>query len=66
MDAINNKSVAEASLRTARRKYISLKTALQKTDDPEFGRYDRYGQDVLPGRLLFLPQSARCVRCAGI
>ncbi len=37
MDAINNKSVAEAALRTARRKMSKLKMALSKLDNPDFG-----------------------------
>lgn len=64
MDAINNKSVAEASLRTAQRKLNSLKTALHKIDDPDFGTCSRCGQPIPSARLMFMPQSSRCVRCA--
>lgn len=64
MDAINNKSVAEASLRTAQRKLNSLKTALNKVDNPDFGACSRCGQPIPAARLMFMPQSSRCVRCA--
>jgi len=37
MDAINNKSVAEAALRSSRKKINKLRLALTKIDDPGFG-----------------------------
>lgn len=37
MDAINNKSVAEATLRSAKRKLGALTHALSKIDSPNFG-----------------------------
>ncbi len=64
MDAINNKSVAEAALRTARRKLTNLKMALSKIDQPDFGKCARCGQAIPTARLMYMPQSSRCVRCA--
>lgn len=64
MDAIHNKSVAEASLRTAQRKRNSLKTALNKIDEPDFGICARCGNPIPSARLMFMPQSIYCVRCA--
>jgi DnaK suppressor protein len=64
MDAINNKSVAEATLRTARRKLSSLETALHKIAEPNFGKCTRCGQAIRPARLMFMPESERCIRCA--
>ncbi|HKK74215.1 MAG TPA: TraR/DksA C4-type zinc finger protein [Saprospiraceae bacterium] len=64
MDAINNKSVAEATLRTARRKLSSLETALHKVEDAHFGKCTRCGQAIRPARLMFMPESERCIRCA--
>jgi len=64
MDAINNKSVAEASLRTAQRKLNSLNAALHKIDDPDFGNCSRCGNPIPSARLMYMPQSTRCVRCA--
>lgn len=66
MDAINNKSVAEAGLRTARRKLDSLKKAARKIDEgtPGFGICQRCRLPIAPARLMFLPESTHCVRCA--
>lgn len=64
MDAINNKSVSEAALRSSKKKLSSLEAALTKIDDPDFGICVRCRQAIAPARLMFLPQSNRCVRCA--
>ena len=64
MDAINNKSVAEAALRTARKKLSNLRIALSKLDSPEFGTCSRCGNSIQTARLMYLPQSSRCVHCA--
>ena len=65
MDAINNKSVAEASLRSTKRKLSKLKIALRRIDEEGFGNCDRCGRDTQAARLMLLPESTRCVRCAG-
>lgn len=64
MDAIQNKSVAEASLRSARKRVTSLKMALLKLEEDGFGKCSRCGQPIQPARLMFMPESSRCVRCA--
>ena len=64
MDAINNKSVAEATLRSARRKLSSLNIALNKIDSPDFGICSRCKRPIPAARLMYLPQSTRCVNCA--
>ncbi len=64
MDAINNKSVSEATLRTARRKLSNLKHALSKVDSPDFGTCAKCKQPIQTARLMFMPQSPYCVRCA--
>jgi len=64
MDAINNKSVAEATLRTARKKFSNLEIALNKVEDEEFGRCSRCKAPIQTARLMFMPQSTRCIRCA--
>lgn len=65
MDAINNKSVAEAALRTAKRKLRNLEYALSKIYDADFGICARCKRPIPQGRLLVMPQSRFCVRCAG-
>jgi DnaK suppressor protein len=64
IDAINNKGVSEAALRSARKKLSSLKTALGKIDSPEFGICAGCKQPIPPARLMYLPESKFCVNCA--
>ena len=64
MDAINNRSINEAALRKAREKLTKLKLASQKIDDPIFGQCTRCEAAIPIGRLMLMPQSNRCVRCA--
>ena len=64
MDAINNRSVAEAGLRQAQDKLNKLQFALSKVDTDEFGICRRCGGDIPLGRLALMPQSLYCVNCA--
>ncbi len=64
MDAINNKSVMEASLRNKISKLNKLRLALQKIDDPGFGTCARCKKNIQSGRLMFMPESTKCVKCA--
>ena len=64
MDAINNKSVAEASLRQAENKLNSLHRVLSQIDTNEFGICLKCKQQIPLGRILIRPQSLLCVNCA--
>ncbi len=64
MDAINNKSVSEAALRSARRRVSSLKVARGKIDSPDFGTCVRCKRPIPVPRLMYMPESNRCVHCA--
>ena len=64
MDAINNKSVADAGLRQAQEKLNKLEFALEKIETDEFGACRRCGKEIPPMRLLLMPQSLYCVNCA--
>ena len=64
MDAINNKSVVEAALRKAEEKFNKLKLVLDKVNDADFGLCMRCGNPIPIGRILLIPQSRNCVRCA--
>lgn len=64
MDAINNKSVSEAAMRSKKKKISKLKIALTKLDSPSFGKCDRCSKPIASARLMFLPESDHCVRCA--
>ncbi|MCB0501895.1 MAG: hypothetical protein KDD32_04390 [Bacteroidetes bacterium] len=66
MDAINNKSVNEATLRQAKSKLGQLEYALQRIEqkDKTFGQCSNC-QDTIPlPRILLMPESDKCVKCA--
>ena len=64
MDAINNKSITEASLRQAETKLRSLEKVLQKVGTKDFGICLKCGQAIPVGRILIRPESLFCVNCA--
>ena len=64
MDAINNKSINEAALTQASSKLDKLLFALDKCEEPEFGSCKRCKQDIPLGRLMLMPESLFCVKCA--
>ena len=64
MDAINNKTVNEAALRTAEQKLTNLKIALSNINDIDFGLCFKCKQQIPTGRILLMPQSRFCVNCA--
>lgn len=64
MDAINNKSVNEAALRQTEQTLQKLQIALDKVDDPNFGKCYSCGEEIPLGRILLVPHSSKCVNCA--
>ena len=65
MDAINNKSVMEAALRTARKDLDAMEVALRKIKKgEEIGLCEKCKQPIPIQRLLLMPGSPFCVRCA--
>jgi len=64
MDAINNKSVTEASLRQAQIKLGNLKRVLEKFGTQDFGICLKCNKPIPVGRILIRPQSLLCVNCA--
>jgi DnaK suppressor protein len=64
MDAINNKSVNEASLRWAEIKLGNLNRVLSKLEDSDFGICLKCKQAIPIGRILIRPESLLCVNCA--
>jgi len=65
MDAINNKSVMEASLRNKISKRNKLKFALTQLDNEGFGSCINCKKPINPARLMYMPESTKCVKCAG-
>ncbi|WP_040254473.1 TraR/DksA family transcriptional regulator [Psychroserpens mesophilus] len=64
MDAINNKTINEASLRQAEHKLKTLKIVLSKIDGNDFGICLKCKQAIPLGRILIRPESLLCVNCA--
>ena len=64
MDAINNKSVTEASLRQAEEKLRNLKRVLSKVGTKEFGICIKCAKPIPEARILYRPESLTCVNCA--
>lgn len=64
MDAINNKSVTEASLRQAEEKMNNLKRVLSRVGTSDFGICIKCGKAIPEGRLIYRPESLTCVDCA--
>ena len=64
MDAINNKSVAEAALRNKKKKIAQMKYALSNLDKEGFGLCENCKRPIQTARLIYMPESTKCVRCA--
>ena len=64
MDAINNKSIAEAALRKANEKLNNLNYMLSQIGQKDFGSCAKCKQAIPLGRLLLMPQSKFCVNCS--
>lgn len=64
MDAINNKGVMDAALRTAKERLEGLKRNLNKLGTDEFGICPKCRQEIAIDRILLAPQSSFCVNCA--
>jgi len=64
MDAINNKSVAEAALRNKKKKIAQMKLAMSSLDNEGFGACADCKRPIQSARLIYMPESTKCVRCA--
>ncbi len=64
MEAINSKSINEASLNSAKFKLENMEKALANIDDPDFGMCRSCWEPIPPQRILLMPESLLCVACA--
>ena len=64
MDAINNKSVVEASLRQTEIKLKNLQRVFSLFGGEEFGICLKCKKPIPLGRILIRPESLFCVNCA--
>ena len=63
MEAINAKSISEASLASARMRLTRLQNTLKRLDNPGFGLCPACEEPIPFKRLMLLPDAVRCVRC---
>jgi DnaK suppressor protein len=64
MEAINSKSINEATLVAARSKLAKLKYALAGIDKEDFGICMECGEPIPVARIMIVPESTFCVQCA--
>lgn len=64
MDAINNKSINDASLLKSREKLKNLQVALEKLDTADFGICIRCKMPIPLGRIMLMPYAKKCVKCS--
>jgi DnaK suppressor protein len=66
MEAIGSKAISDANLSSARVRLVNLERALRRVkEDSDFGLCVECGEDIVEARLMLLPESERCVGCAG-
>lgn len=64
MDYINNKSINEAQIKKIKNKLKGLNNWLGKLGTSDFGKCIRCGNEININRLLFIPESNLCIKCA--
>ncbi len=64
MDAINNKSVNDAALRQSEAKLKNLFQALERINEADFGICVQCKGAIQTGRLVLMPESRKCMKCA--
>lgn len=65
MDAINNKTINESSLREKKQQLKKLERALDNSESDSFGICTKCGDEIPFGRLEYMPHTTRCVNCVG-
>ena len=65
MDAINNRSVTEATLRKKRKQLSEIEIALNDIEQPYFGNCIKCGSPIQKERIILMPESKVCIHCAG-
>ena len=64
MDAINNKTINDRTLRKAEEKLKKLKFSLSRINDSDFGKCIQCSKPIQEGRILLMPEEAKCINCA--
>ncbi|MFW9805029.1 MAG: TraR/DksA family transcriptional regulator [Candidatus Thorarchaeota archaeon] len=63
MEAINAKSISEASLSSARMRLTRLQHTLKRIDSKNFGLCALCEEPIPMKRLLLMPETTKCVAC---
>jgi DnaK suppressor protein len=64
MEAINDQNMLQANLRSTEARVARLKQTLAQIDEEDFGLCVQCEEPIPFGRLLLIPESKTCVRCA--
>jgi len=64
MEAINSKSINEATLNTSKQTLVKMERALMMINDPDFGLCRECEEPIPFARLMIVPESNLCVQCA--
>ena len=64
MESLNDQGISNMALGRAQEKLYQLEQALERVKDPNFGSCVLCGNPIPLERLIALPESTRCVRCA--
>ena len=65
MDYINNKAIDEVNIKKSEANLSALRKWLSIYDTDRFGKCTKCGNEINIQRLLLLPESSRCINCAG-
>lgn len=65
MDAINNRSVNEATLRKKKLQLSNIEIALKEIEQENFGQCIKCGKSIQIERIMLMPESKVCIDCAG-
>lgn len=66
MDYINNKAISESQIQKAESELNGLNRWLSIYDSPKFGKCSRCGNEINNNKLLLMPSSSICLKCANL
>ena len=64
MEAIADKSIAEANLKKSELRLLKLRQAEKRIEQDEYGECLICGEEIKENRLSILPEVTTCIKCA--
>lgn len=64
VEVINARSINDSALSQAKQRLAGLKSALANLNEPEFGTCFECGEPIPIARILLMPHTKMCVKCA--